>query len=205
MGLKDHKRSLIMPNQVYIPEKIADSKLKNRLVFTGNMSVPHNVVAAENVANKIMPALLREYPQLNFYIVGANPSAEIKALHGKNNTHVLGFVDDLYEELYKSDIFVAPLYFSAGIQNKALEAMACGIPVVTTPNVVESLKGDDEVDIMSAEDNNAFVEKIKVLLDNEQTRAQIGKSGRALIAKTYSCEAVTELIAERVNILTEKN
>lgn len=205
MGLKDHKRSIIMPNQVFIPEKIADSKLKNRLIFTGNMSVPHNIVAAENVAKKIMPALIRDHPDLQFYIVGANPKPEVQALHGQNNTHVLGFVDDLYEELFKSDIFVAPLYFSAGIQNKALEAMACGIPVVTTPNVVESLKADDEVDIMSAADNNAFVEKIKTLLDHEETRAQIGKSGRALIAKTYSREAVTELIAERVSKLIDKN
>lgn len=205
MGLKDHKRSIIMPNQVFIPEKIADSKLKNRLIFTGNMSVPHNIVAAENVAKKIMPALIRDHPDLQFYIVGANPKPEVQALHGQNNTHVLGFVDDLYEELFKSDIFVAPLYFSAGIQNKALEAMACGIPVVTTPNVVESLKADDEVDIMSAADNNAFVGKIKTLLDHEETRAQIGKSGRALIAKTYSREAVTELIAERVSKLIDKN
>lgn len=205
MGLKDHKRSTIMPNQVFIPEKIADSRLKNRLIFTGNMSVPHNIVAAENVAKKIMPALIRDHPDLQFYIVGANPKPEVQALHGQNNTHVLGFVDDLYEELFKSDIFVAPLYFSAGIQNKALEAMACGIPVVTTPNVVESLKADDEVDIMSAADNNAFVDKIKTLLDHEETRAQIGKSGRALIAKTYSREAVTELIAERVSKLIDKN
>lgn len=203
MGLKEHHRSIIMPNQVFIPDKIADSKLKKRLIFTGNMSVPHNMVAAENVAKKIMPALLRDYPDLEFYIVGAHPKPEILALHGQNNTHVLGFVEDLYEEIYKSDIFVAPLYFSAGIQNKALEAMACGVPVVTTPNVVESLNADDEVDIMSAEDNNAFVEKIKILLESKETRAQIGKSGRALIAKKYSRDAVTELIAERVNKLID--
>ncbi len=198
LGLKDHHRSTVMPNQVFIPDAEADMDLRKRLIFTGNMSVPHNVVAAQNVSRKIMPALLRDYPDLQFVIVGAAPSAEVKALDGMHNTRVLGFVEDLYEEIRNSDIFIAPMYFSAGIQNKALEAMACGIPVITTPNVAKSLDAHDEIDLMIAEDNHAFVQKTKYLLEHNDARIQIGKSGRALVQKKYSPEAITELIAQRV-------
>jgi len=110
----------------------------------------------------------------------------------------LGFVDDLYKEIMASDIFIAPMYFSAGIQNKALEAMACGVPVITTPNVAQSLDAHDEVELMIAEDNHAFVKKTSFLLEHENARAQIGKSGRALVNKNYSPEAIQALIQARV-------
>lgn len=198
LGLNEHHLSKVLPNQVRIPPNEADSSLKMRLIFTGNMSVPHNVTAVKNVSRKIMPALLRDYPALQFVIVGAAPSAEVKALDGLNNTKVLGFVDDLYKEIMASDIFIAPMYFSAGIQNKALEAMACGVPVITTPNVAQSLDAHDEVELMIAEDNHAFVKKTSFLLEHEKARAQIGKSGRALVNKNYSPEAIQALIQARV-------
>lgn len=199
LGLKDHHRSVVLPNQVFVAPLRDNVKLKMRLIFTGNMSVAHNIVAAQNVSKKIMPALLHDYPNLVFTIVGAAPAPDILALDGLNNTKVLGFVDDLYTELQNSDIFIAPLYFSAGIQNKALEAMACGIPVITTPNVAQSLDAHDEVELMIAEDNHAFVEKTAYLLEHQEARDQIGKSGRALVMKKYSPEAINLMIEERVN------
>lgn len=198
LGLKNHHLSVLMPNQVRIPEVLIDHEFAWRLIFSGNMSVPHNIVAAQNVCKKIMPALIKKYPQLKFVIVGAEPTAEIKALDGINNTKVLGYVEDLYRELMISDIFIAPMYFSAGIQNKALEAMACGLPVITTPNVASSLDANDEVELLVAPDNFVFVERVEQLIENPETRAQIGKSGQALVRKKYSYEAVTGLIAERI-------
>lgn len=202
LGLKAHHRSIVMPNQVRIPEQIPEMAFHNRLIFTGNMSVAHNVVAAVNLSKKIMPALLRKYPSLKLYIVGADPNPDILALDGENNTRVLGFVEDLYAELLKADIFVAPMYFSAGIQNKALEAMACGLPVVSTSNVAQSLDAQDEVDMMVADDNSEFVHKIEHLLENPEARDQIGRAGRALVLSKYAREAVIKLLNERVKQIT---
>ncbi|MCB5252803.1 MAG: glycosyltransferase [Candidatus Cloacimonadaceae bacterium] len=205
LGLKNHHRSVVMPNQVMIPESRVDHEFAWRLIFTGNMSVPHNIMAAQSVCKKIMPALIKIYPLLKFVIVGADPSAEIKALDKINNTSVLGYVDDLYHELMTSDIFIAPVYFSAGIQHKALEAMACALPVITTPDVASSLDANDEVELLVASDNYAFVQKVKQLIENPDSRAQIGKSGQALVRKKYSSEAVTKLIAERINHIMTLN
>jgi glycosyltransferase involved in cell wall biosynthesis len=199
LGLKNHHRSAVMPNQVRIPELKAEHPFAWRLIFTGNMSVPHNIMAAINVCKKIMPVLIKKYPLLKFVIVGAEPTAEIKALDTINHTTVLGYVEDLYHELMASDIFIAPMYFSAGIQNKALEAMACGLPVITTPNVASSLDANDEVELLVAADNYAFVQKVEQLIENPETLVQIGKSGQALVRKKYSRDAVTQLITERIN------
>ncbi|HOH60068.1 MAG TPA: glycosyltransferase, partial [Candidatus Cloacimonadota bacterium] len=202
LGLQAHHRSIVLPNQVIIPESLPQKQFHGRLIFTGNMSVAHNVVAAQNLCYKIMPALLRDYPTLELLIVGANPSKEVLALDKVNGTRVLGFVDDLYSELMAADIFVAPMYFSAGIQNKALEAMACGLPVVTTSNVAKSLDAHDEVELMIADDNLGFVKKTTHLIQNAEARDQIGRAGRSLILKKYSPAAVSDLIRERLNRIT---
>jgi len=202
LGLQAHHRSIVLPNQVIIPESLSQKQFHGRLIFTGNMSVAHNVVAAQNLCFKIMPALLRDYPTLELVIVGANPSQEVLALDKVNGTRVLGFVDDLYSELMAADIFVAPMYFSAGIQNKALEAMACGLPVVTTSNVAKSLDAHDEVELMIADDNLGFVKKTTHLIQNAEARDQIGRAGRSLILKKYSPAAVSDLIRERLRLIT---
>lgn len=202
LGLQAHHRSIVLPNQVIIPESLPQKQFHGRLIFTGNMSVAHNVVAAQNLCYKIMPALLRDYPTLELLIVGANPSKEVLALDKVNGTRVLGFVDDLYSELMAADIFVAPMYFSAGIQNKALEAMACGLPVVTTSNVAKSLDAHDEVELMIADDNLGFVKKTTHLIHNAEARDQIGRAGRSLILKKYSPAAVSDLIRERLRLIT---
>jgi len=204
MGLEKHARSVIIPNQVRIAEAEPSSELEWKIIFTGNMSVAHNVTAVQNVTLKIMPVLIKRFPQLQFIIAGAEPNPEVMALDNVNHTHVIGFVQDLYAELLKCDIFVAPMYYSAGIQNKALEAMACGLPVVTTGNVARSLDVHDEVELMVADDNLGFVNRITQLLQDQDTRLQIGKAGKAHVLARFSTSAVTELMTERINNLIHR-
>jgi glycosyltransferase involved in cell wall biosynthesis len=204
MGLENHAKTVIIPNQVQIADTEPSSTLQWRIIFTGNMSVAHNVTAVQNVCLKIMPVLIKRFSKLVFIIAGAEPNPEVLALDKVNNTKVIGYVEDLYEELLQSDIFVAPMYFSAGIQNKALEAMACGLPVVTTGNVAKSLDVHDEVEIMVADDNLGFVNRITQLLTDHNTRQQIGRAGKAHVMARFSTEAVTRLMNERIDNFTQR-
>jgi glycosyltransferase involved in cell wall biosynthesis len=197
LKLDTGSKGVIVPNQVNIPDLEKDYTLKQRIVFVGNMSVPHNVFAATYVTNTIMPALINKYPTLTFQIIGAHPVQEITDLENRNNTHVQGFVDDLYKELLNSDIFVAPMFFSAGIQNKVLEAMACGVPVVTTPAVAESLDCTSENELFTAETADSFIDICLHLLSYESMRRDTGSKGKEKIIKDFSFASVTAILYSR--------
>ncbi len=203
LHLDKHKKSVILPNMVDIPESLPGYNFKGKLIFCGNMSVAHNIVAAIAISTTIMPALISKFPNLRFVIVGASPVPAIQALDGKANTHVLGFVDDLYAELQSSDVFIAPMYFSAGIQNKVLEAMACAVPVITTPNVAESLGCRNAAELITASDNKEFVDRTIKLLEDQNLRQHVGETGRNYIESHFSRKAVTDLIKQRVNSLLD--
>ena len=79
----------------------------------------------------IFPLIKKVMPAVKFYIVGSLPPPSIQAL-ASNDIFVTGFVDDIEAEIQKSALIVAPVRVAAGIQNKVLQAMACGGPVVLT-------------------------------------------------------------------------
>jgi polysaccharide biosynthesis protein PslH len=205
MQMQSDPRCILIPNMVSVPDAIPQYSLKHSLVFSGNMSVPHNVTAANIACENIMPAILRHYPKIVLNIIGASPLPSILALAGKNNTQIRGFVPDLYQELQHSDIFLAPLYYCAGVQNKVLEAMACGIPVVTTTNVIQALGCEVGVEIIAADTDKQFVQKCLNLLANEGIRQDVGMAGRAFVSRHFSVSSVRELIKSRFYKIAKSN
>jgi polysaccharide biosynthesis protein PslH len=110
-----------------------------RAVFLGNLSVPHNVDAARFAAREVLPLLRRARPDARLAIVGADATAEVAKLGELPGVDVLGRVPDLATVWERAHLLLAPLRFSTGIQNKVLEAMAAGVPVVTTPPVAQAI------------------------------------------------------------------
>ncbi len=102
------------------------------LIFVGHLGVFHNVDAATILARKVLPLVRQQIPNCSLKIVGAEPNAQVRALDAEPAVSVTGFVPDLNDYLNRAAIFVAPLRFAAGVQNKVLEAMATASPVVTT-------------------------------------------------------------------------
>ncbi|PCJ85488.1 MAG: glycosyltransferase, partial [Flavobacteriales bacterium] len=100
---------------------------KYNLVFTGNMSYPPNVESAIYIAKKIIPIIIKKFPEIKLLISGANPAMVIKMLQSKNIT-VSGWVDDIRQSYAAAKIFIAPMRTGTGLQNKLLEAMAMKIP-----------------------------------------------------------------------------
>ena len=103
-----------------------------RLIFTGQMDYPPNIAAAERVATRILPLVRQHLPQASFHVVGRNPPGRLLARHGVGGVHVWGRVDDVRPWLKAANMAVAPLDIARGVQNKVLEAMAMGLPVVLT-------------------------------------------------------------------------
>ena len=153
------------------------------LVFTGAMDYWANVDAVSWFAREVFPTLLKQFPDLRFYIVGSRPTAEVQALTG-NNIIVTGSVPDIRPYVAFAEISVAPLRIARGIQNKVLEAMALAKTVVVSPQALEGIAAEIGSELLLAEDNAAFVSQITAQLS--QPDMARGRAARRRVELSYS-------------------
>jgi sugar transferase (PEP-CTERM/EpsH1 system associated) len=109
------------------------------VVFTGIMDYAPNVEAATWFSTEVWPRVRERVPGAQFLIVGARPTAAVRRLSEQAGVTVTGSVDDVRPYLWRSAVAIAPLFAARGQQNKVLEAVAAGLPMVTTPVVAEGL------------------------------------------------------------------
>jgi glycosyltransferase involved in cell wall biosynthesis len=109
---------------------------------------------------------------------------------------VMGFVEDLNASLNRAAVFVAPLRYCAGLQNKVLEAMAAGVPVVATPCVNEGLGAKDEEEIALAAEPWEFAARVVTLMEDIPLQRYISANGRKFVEKNFSWRRATDRIAE---------
>ena len=166
----------------------------NSLIFVGHMGVFHNVDAASYLVNEILPLVRQEVPEVKLWLVGAEPSPVVRQL-AQPGVEVTGFVPDLNDYLNRAAVFVAPLRFAAGVQNKVLEAMAAARPVITTPLVNEGLEGSAGKQLLLADDAPTFASHIVELLRDQQRREALGQAGRRFVQEKYSWQHVVRRVA----------
>jgi sugar transferase (PEP-CTERM/EpsH1 system associated) len=164
----------------------------NSLVFVGHLGVFHNVDAANYLVRDILPLIQQRVPDCTLKIVGADPGPSVRRLAQVPGVSVTGFVPDLNPVLNESSVFVAPLRFAAGVQNKVLEAMAAGRPVVTTTVVNDGLGARSEEDILVGDDPRTIADQIVALLQDKWRREQIGQRGLLFVRRKYRWDYVLE-------------
>jgi hypothetical protein len=159
----------------------------NCLVFTGVMNYAPNADAAIYLIDGILPIVRRALPQLEVLIVGRDPSAALKA-KAKNHPEVTitGFVDDMRAYLERAAVFVAPLRYGSGIQNKILEAMAMEVPVITTSLAAAGLRVDGaEPPLIVADGEEKFAASIVALLGQKDERGRLAAEGRRFVENHF--------------------
>ena len=161
---------------------------ENPLVFTGAMDYWPNVDAVSWFAKEIFPALLSRWPGLRFYIVGRAPTPAVSALAGEHVV-VTGTVDDVRPYLRHATVVVAPLRLARGIQNKVLEAMAVGLPVVASEECAGPVDAVPGRDFMTAGTVGDYLRQIELLLQSPERRATMGQAARQRVLERYSWEA----------------
>lgn len=157
----------------------------NLLMF-GTMSWPPNSDAVVHFADCIYPAIKQKVPEAQFQVVGANPPAAVSHLARDPSIQVTGFVEDLAPFCENAAVFVVPLRIGSGIRVKILDAMAMGLPVVTTSIGCEGIALRDQEDAIIADDPEEFAEAVIGLLRDPEERARLGSSGRRLVEDEYS-------------------
>ena len=154
------------------------------LVFTGTMDYRPNVDAVTWFAHDILPLVRQFAPQATFTVVGAKPTRDVQALRAISGVTVTGKVDDVRPYLAYADIVVAPLRLARGIQNKVLEGMAMGRPVVTTPQGLEGIDAHSDRELFVAGNAAAFAAAVQVAL--APGAEKVGSAARHLMIGSYA-------------------
>ncbi|MGD9614503.1 MAG: TIGR03087 family PEP-CTERM/XrtA system glycosyltransferase [Alphaproteobacteria bacterium] len=156
------------------------------IVFTGVMSYRPNVEAMVWFVEQVMPRLRARAAVPCLWIVGLNPSRAVLALAGPD-VRVTGRVPDVRPYLKHAQVAVAPLLIGRGVQNKVLEAMAMGLPVVATPQAREGIDSCDDGELLTATTPADFAAAIGGVLDGEA--GPIGARARARVVRDYGWQA----------------
>ena len=164
------------------------------LVFTGAMDYWPNIDAVQWFVRHVWPALRRQFPQLQFYIVGSAPVPAVTALTRVAGVVVTGKVPDIRPYLAGAALAVAPLRIARGVQNKVLEAMAMGKIVLATPQALEGISAQPGLELLLARDDAEFIHHAARVLRNargggdEGSGAAIGAAARQLVLQDYNWE-----------------
>lgn len=177
-----------------------NTKKDKDLVFIGNMSYAPNIEATHYIANEILPLLNTTQKSYNLLISGANPHASILRLAKSNpNVEITGWVDDIRTSYARGKIFVAPMMIGTGMQNKLIEAMAMGIPCITTPLANNAINGIHNESIIVAENKEEFVTAIHSLLNDAEFYSKISKGGKKLVMEKFNWENTTRILIDLMN------
>lgn len=164
------------------------------IVFIGNMSYPPNITAAQFIVHEILPLLSKN---TKIKIAGSSPSKDVLKL-ASEQVEITGYVDDIKSAYSSSELFVAPMFLGTGLQNKLLEAMAIGIPCITTSLANNALGAQPERDILIADTAEEFAQQIKRLQMDTDLKEQIILNGRSFILEHYKWDAVIKNLVQLI-------
>ncbi len=192
--------TFIIPNihEIYVAD--GEKTPYPSLVFIGIFSHEPNVDAVFYFYHEIWPTIIKNHPDTHWFIIGGNPPLEIQNLAG-SNIEVTGYVPETLPYLKKSWISIAPLRFGAGMKGKVGEAMAAGIPVVTTDFGAQGLDVSNGEQLLIASTATEYAEQINNLIVDSDRRKYIGDQGRLFIQSHYSTEAVNVILEKFINKL----
>jgi sugar transferase (PEP-CTERM/EpsH1 system associated) len=167
------------------------------IVFTGAMDYYPNVDAVTWFCHRVFPRIRLEVPAAQFLIVGKNPVRQVRALGALGNVEVTGTVPDVRPFLRRAAVAVAPLRVARGVQNKVLEAMAMGLPVVASPRAHEGIEARPGDHLFVADDPGEFANVVVRLLRTPALRGVAGRSARAFVEANH-CWTTSMKELERV-------
>jgi glycosyltransferase involved in cell wall biosynthesis len=161
------------------------------IVFSGKMSYHANISMALYLVGEIMPQIWANRPEVRLVIVGKNPPAKIRKLAQYPQITVTGSVADIRPFLWGATVSVVPLVYGAGVQNKILEAMATGTPVVTTSRAVSALPIIPERDALVADTPSDFASAVLRLIEDPILQRRIGDAGLKYVKQFHNWKTIT--------------
>jgi len=169
-------------------EPVRTQPAKPTVLFTGAMDYRPNVDAVSYFCSDILPQVRREIPDTRFYIVGLNPAPEVVRLGRMPGVTVTGSVPDVRPYYALASVCVAPLRIGRGIQNKVLQGMAMGLPLVVSGLAGRGLEAQAGRHFEVADDPTQFAAHVLRLLKTPTEGRTLGLNGRAFVEANYGWE-----------------
>jgi glycosyltransferase involved in cell wall biosynthesis len=181
----------------------ASAVVRSRVVFVASMDYHANSDAAVSFAREVWPGIHQRRPDLAFTIVGRNPSPEVRQLAMLPGVEITGTVDDVRPYYREALAAVIPLRVGGGSRLKILEAMAAGVPIISTTLGAEGLDVHNDQDILIADTNKELSEAIISLTNDSERRNRLSVGGRALVSARYDWSTLGESLLEIYQGLTD--
>ncbi len=175
----------------------------DKIVFTGVMGYGPNEDAALFFAREIFPLILEQRPKAQFWIVGSDPTDQVKDLGRTPGVHVTGKVEDVRPYLSQAGVFVCPLRYGTGVKNKILAAMAMQKPIVATSLSIDGLDLADNREVLLADEPRAFAEKVVGLLSDPNAVDRLAGNGLARVQSQYSWAAMGQALEKSIQAAIE--
>lgn len=201
---------VVAPNgidlEAYRPPETA-SPLRT-IVFTGKMDYRPNIDAVLWFAQNVLPRVLAKAPDVRFQIVGMNPHPRLNALRGHPAIEITGAVPDTRPYIHQAGAYVIPMRVGGGTRFKALEALACAAPVVSTTLGVEGVDVRNGQELLIADEPEAFAAAVLRLLEDAQKggelRRRLGAQGRRFVEQHYGWEQILPKLEEALILARQK-
>ena len=182
----------IIPNGVDVTHYQPDftSEAPAHLIYIGSMDWYPNEDAVAFFADEVLPSIQDKVPDVQFSIVGGNPSARVQKLAEREGIVVTGRVPEIKPYFAEATVFVVPLRIGSGTRLKILEALAMGKAIVSTTVGAEGLDLKDGEEIFIADEPAIFADAVTRLLTDPSLRRRIGENGRTRVEQDYDWRSI---------------
>ncbi len=160
-----------------------------RIVFSGVMRTPTNVQAMQWFVAKVWPLIRAGAPHAHLDIVGRKPSAEVMALTGTPGVTVVGTVPDTAAPIAAGSVCINPVQAGGGMQNKLIEYLSSGKPVVATSVANEGIGARHGQHLLIADRPRDFADAVLGLLRDAAQRETLGRAARQYVLDNWTWEA----------------
>jgi len=184
----------VIPNGIYLagaPPPSPAHPATLSIGFLGHMAYGPNIDGALRLHHDVFTPLKREFTALKLAIIGRDPVRKIRAL-ASTDVEVTGTVESIWPHIANVGIFVYPMIGGAGLQNKILEAMHAGKPVVTTEICLNSVGAREGEEILVGRSDEELRAHTRALLRDPQYAREVGLRGKAYVDRTFDMAQVVQ-------------
>ncbi|MFQ6097271.1 MAG: glycosyltransferase [Armatimonadota bacterium] len=160
-----------------------------RIVFWGRLGYYANVDAVEYFVQQVLPIVRQRVPDAQFVVVGRDPHKTVRKMARRGQIELRASVPDIRPFLWEAAVAVAPMRIAVGVQNKVLEAMASGVPVVCTSSARQSIDAEDGAHLLVGANAAEFADHVTRLLVDRELAAHMATAARQRVESAHSWEA----------------